>query len=125
MNDKREQLRNVGISEEMIEWILDEREFVAPCETDPPQFVQSVLSDPVHPLPAQAPGGPRRILVEVYSRVVGYFRPVNQWNKGKKEEFGDRRTYSLGGGRFELKGHSEAGLQGSSIAPSKERAQTS
>ena len=27
---------------------------------------------------------------EVYSRVVGYFRPVNQWNVGKKEEFAAR-----------------------------------
>ena len=24
---------------------------------------------------------------EVFSRVSGYFRPVNQWNKGKREEF--------------------------------------
>lgn len=31
--------------------------------------------------------------VEVYSRVVGYFRPVNQWNKGKKEEYSERKTY--------------------------------
>ncbi|MBN1369617.1 MAG: ribonucleoside triphosphate reductase [Dehalococcoidaceae bacterium] len=31
---------------------------------------------------------------EVYSRVVGYFRPVRQWNKGKQEEFGDRRLFS-------------------------------
>jgi ribonucleoside-triphosphate reductase (formate) len=30
---------------------------------------------------------------EVYSRVVGYIRPVQQWNKGKKAEFVDRRTY--------------------------------
>jgi len=30
---------------------------------------------------------------EVYSRVVGYFRPVNNWNAGKKEEFKDRKTY--------------------------------
>ena len=29
--------------------------------------------------------------VEVYSRVSGYFRPVNQWNKGKKEEFSERK----------------------------------
>lgn len=28
---------------------------------------------------------------EVYSRVVGYLRPVKQWNKGKKEEFKDRK----------------------------------
>ncbi|HNT56983.1 MAG TPA: ribonucleoside triphosphate reductase [Syntrophales bacterium] len=32
---------------------------------------------------------------EVYSRVVGYLRPVNQWNKGKQEEFSLRRTFSL------------------------------
>ena len=25
--------------------------------------------------------------LEVYSRVCGYYRPVSQWNKGKKEEF--------------------------------------
>lgn len=28
--------------------------------------------------------------MEVYSRVVGYFRPVQTWNKGKQEEFGER-----------------------------------
>ena len=27
---------------------------------------------------------------EVYSRVVGYYRPVQQWNKGKQVEFNDR-----------------------------------
>ena len=31
--------------------------------------------------------------VEVYSRVVGYFRPVNQWNKGKQQEFSERSVY--------------------------------
>lgn len=30
---------------------------------------------------------------EVYSRVVGYFRPVANWNRGKKEEFRDRKTF--------------------------------
>ncbi len=24
---------------------------------------------------------------EVYSRIVGYYRPVQQWNKGKQAEF--------------------------------------
>ncbi|MDD3375470.1 MAG: ribonucleoside triphosphate reductase [Candidatus Omnitrophica bacterium] len=32
---------------------------------------------------------------EVYSRVVGYLRPVQQWNKGKKEEFSQRKTYKI------------------------------
>jgi len=27
---------------------------------------------------------------EVYSRVVGYLRPVDQWNNGKKAEYHDR-----------------------------------
>jgi ribonucleoside-triphosphate reductase len=30
---------------------------------------------------------------EVYSRIVGYLRPVNQWNDGKKAEFEMRKTY--------------------------------
>ena len=32
---------------------------------------------------------------EVYSRVVGYLRPVKQWNKGKQEEFGLRQEFSF------------------------------
>lgn len=31
---------------------------------------------------------------EVYSRVCGYFRPVENWNKGKLEEFKDRKAYN-------------------------------
>lgn len=30
---------------------------------------------------------------EVYSRVCGYFRPVANWNKGKKEEFKERKKF--------------------------------
>ena len=32
---------------------------------------------------------------EVYSRIVGYFRPISNWNVGKKEEFKDRQEYSI------------------------------
>jgi ribonucleoside-triphosphate reductase (formate) len=32
---------------------------------------------------------------EVYTRVVGFYRPINQWNEGKKEEFYDRNVYQL------------------------------
>jgi len=39
----------------------------------------------------------RRIPTEVYSRVVGYFRPVEQWNDGKKAEWNDRRFYDANG----------------------------
>jgi ribonucleoside-triphosphate reductase len=33
---------------------------------------------------------------EVYSRVVGYLRPVTQWNDGKRAEFSMRKTFSIG-----------------------------
>ena len=32
---------------------------------------------------------------EVYSRVVGYIRPVQQWHKGKKQEYGERVEYNM------------------------------
>lgn len=32
----------------------------------------------------------RAIRCEIFSRVVGYYRPVESWNEGKKEEFRDR-----------------------------------
>lgn len=32
---------------------------------------------------------------EIYSRVVGYLRPVKQWNEGKQEEFKLRKTFSV------------------------------
>jgi len=31
---------------------------------------------------------------EVYARIVGYYRSVKNWNKGKKEEYGIRVNYS-------------------------------
>ena len=34
---------------------------------------------------------------EVYSRVTGYFRPVANWNKGKQEEFKERKVYKVVG----------------------------
>ncbi|GHV42582.1 hypothetical protein AGMMS49546_21720 [Spirochaetia bacterium] len=30
---------------------------------------------------------------EVYSRIVGYYRSVRNWNRGKREEYGERRLY--------------------------------
>lgn len=32
---------------------------------------------------------------EVYSRVVGYLRPVDQWNLGKIREYKERKEYKL------------------------------
>lgn len=32
---------------------------------------------------------------EVYSRITGYYRPVQNWNDGKSEEFKERKTYDI------------------------------
>lgn len=37
----------------------------------------------------------KRTKCEVYSRVVGYIRPVEQWNEGKREEFKDRILFDV------------------------------
>jgi len=37
----------------------------------------------------------KRTKCEIYSRVVGYIRPISQWNLGKQEEFKDRKIYIL------------------------------
>ncbi len=33
---------------------------------------------------------------EVYSRITGYYRPVQNWNDGKMAEFKERKTYNIG-----------------------------
>lgn len=33
---------------------------------------------------------------EVWSRITGYYRPVQNWNTGKMKEFSDRREYDMG-----------------------------
>lgn len=37
----------------------------------------------------------KRTKCEVYSRVVGYMRPVKQWNLGKQQEFSDRKLFDM------------------------------
>jgi len=37
----------------------------------------------------------KRTECEVYSRVVGYMRPVKQWNLGKQQEFSDRKLFDM------------------------------
>lgn len=66
--------------------------------------------------------GYRSVLVietEVYSRVVGYFRPVQNWNKGKKQEFWDRkflRPEEVTGAR-NLRIHESAGVREDEASP--------
>ena len=37
---------------------------------------------------------------EVYSRITGYYRPVQNWNDGKSQEFKDRKTYDIGASKL-------------------------
>ena len=43
----------------------------------------------------EAPGKDQQVPCEVYSRIVGYVRPVRNWNKGKQQEFTERQTYRV------------------------------
>ena len=37
----------------------------------------------------------QRTKCEVYSRVVGYLRPVDHWNKGKQQEYKERKVFKI------------------------------
>lgn len=32
---------------------------------------------------------------EIYSRIVGYYRPISQWNDGKLIEFNERKNFTI------------------------------
>lgn len=36
-----------------------------------------------------------KVPCEVYSRVVGYLRPVQNWHQGKQQEFSERKTFRV------------------------------
>ncbi len=37
----------------------------------------------------------KKVPCEVYSRIVGYLRPVQNWNRGKQQEFQERKNYRI------------------------------
>ena len=37
----------------------------------------------------------KRVKCERFSRIVGYLRPLQQWNEGKKEEWNDRKMFNI------------------------------
>ena len=39
--------------------------------------------------------GKQRTKCEIYSRIVGYLRPVGQWNDGKQSEYYDRKNFVI------------------------------
>ena len=46
---------------------------------------------------------------EVYSRITGYYRPVQNWNAGKSQEFKDRKVYNIGNSRLTHQGPLQEG----------------
>ncbi len=45
---------------------------------------------------------------EVYSRITGYYRPVQNWNDGKSQEFKDRKVYNIGASHLTHQGPAKA-----------------
>ena len=43
----------------------------------------------------KSPTAASRQRCEVYSRIVGYIRPVAQWNDGKQAEYANRKTFNV------------------------------
>ncbi|MBU0704178.1 MAG: anaerobic ribonucleoside-triphosphate reductase [Chloroflexi bacterium] len=46
-------------------------------------------------IPDTTPTKVRKIPCEVYSRIVGYLRPVQNWHQGKQQEFRERKTFDV------------------------------
>jgi len=44
---------------------------------------------------------------EVYSRIVGYYRPINKWNKGQKQAFDERLNFDLSGSLNTIEGRKQ------------------
>jgi ribonucleoside-triphosphate reductase len=57
---------------------------------------------------------------EVYSRIVGYYRSVRNWNKGKREEYSERKLFSMAKAEAEMPAHCVAQKQ---AAPVEEKAE--
>jgi hypothetical protein len=36
-----------------------------------------------------------KVPCEVYSRIVGYLRPIQNWHEGKQQEFRERKTFQV------------------------------
>ncbi|MBR3404203.1 MAG: ribonucleoside triphosphate reductase, partial [Firmicutes bacterium] len=57
---------------------------------------------------------------EVYSRITGYYRPIQNWNDGKVQEFKDRKEYDLSHSFLRHKGPATAGISALSEIPAQE-----
>ncbi|MBQ6165595.1 MAG: ribonucleoside triphosphate reductase [Clostridia bacterium] len=59
---------------------------------------------------------------EVYSRITGYYRPVQNWNEGKAQEYKDRLVYNIGHSRLTHTGPNPAPVDEPAEAPVQEAA---
>ncbi len=48
---------------------------------------------------------------EVYSRITGYYRPVQNWNEGKTQEYKDRKSYDIANSKLTHKGPMEGACE--------------
>ena len=55
---------------------------------------------------------------EVYSRITGYYRPVQNWNAGKSQEFKARKLYDVNNPNYQPKGVNNGGCECESEAQS-------
>ena len=54
---------------------------------------------------------------EVYSRITGYYRPVQNWNDGKVQEYKDRKVYNIGRSVLQHQGPIPAPVDDTPFAP--------
>lgn len=57
---------------------------------------------------------------EIYSRITGYYRPIQNWNDGKAQEFKDRLTYNIGASVFKREGCSSCNVEATEKDPAEE-----
>ncbi len=87
-----EQIDDIGATKNLVKKITSN--FQLPYFTFSPTFSICIGHGYLNGLHTQCPKCQEP--TEVYSRIVGYLRPVNQWNNGKQSEFFIRKTYDIG-----------------------------
>jgi ribonucleoside-triphosphate reductase (formate) len=86
-----EQVNDIDTTRNLVKKITDN--FKLPYFTLSPTFSVCNNHGYINGLHAECPKC--FLPTEVYSRVVGYLRPVNQWNNGKQSEFNLRKTFTI------------------------------
>ncbi len=60
---------------------------------------------------------------EVYSRITGYYRPVQNWNDGKAQEFKDRKVYDIAHSHMKVSHKLDPKPEAAPAAPAQENAE--